>query len=520
MSKTDFCRCYCNQFLSAGVRVMVGSSIVGFKSGSWRLMRILTLSCCVLGCTSNLASAQLRSGRTTRTLYQDQLREPISRRPGKVDSQAEVVTASYASGSQSILDVADEYPDVVSASCSDCGPEMQADLGCGATGCDSMGCDTCCGGYSAVAPTCTQVCPPGCGPLMALWCRLQVRAEVPLYWRRNQGPPALVTTADVGTGADVAGQLGETTTRTLFGGPLSDESQAGVRLTFRTWLGSGERYGLVLRYWNAGDQNESSSFDSNGFPILARPFLNTTGNGAPAQDTQLISFPGDSVGDIRVETSSSVEGLDLLLRRQLYQDRFTRVDWLYGYQHVSIDEGLSIASNTTVTGTIPGLQGTSIAVSDRFQTENDFHGMSHGIMSTRSFACWKMETMFRLGFGNLRRKVNAMGSTTTTSGGASNTDNQGLLARFTNSQPLTDDTFVIVPEVGINFAYRIRPGFDVNVGYNYMMIPKVAQAAQQIDDNLAVNLSDPLLGALDPSLDFGERSYWLHSLGLGAQLRY
>ena len=97
---------------------------------------------------------------------------------------------------------------------------------------------------------------------------------------------------------------------------------------------------------------------------------------------------------------------------------------------------------------------------------------------------------------------------------------QGLLARNTNDQPFTDDTFVVIPEVGINFAYLIRPGVHFNFGYNYMLVPKVAQAAQQLDNNLAVNLSDPLTGALDPSLDFVERDYWINSLGLGFQIRY
>ena len=131
-----------------------------------------------------------------------------------------------------------------------------------------------------------------------------------------------------------------------------------------------------------------------------------------------------------------------------------------------------------------------------------------------------METMFRLGAGSLERRVNISGSTTTTSAGVSNTVNQGLLARNTNSQPFVDDTFIVIPELAINLGYRFRPGLDFNLGYNYMVIPKVAQAAQQLDNDLAVNLTDPLTGALDPTLDFVERRFWLHSLGFGFQLRY
>ncbi len=115
--------------------------------------------------------------------------------------------------------------------------------------------------------------------------------------------------------------------------------------------------------------------------------------------------------------------------------------------------------------------------------------------------------------------INGM-TTTRSAAGAESMESQGLLARDTNGHIIDDDTYVTIPEIGINLAYAIRPGLDFNVGYNYLMIPNVAQASHQFDDNLAVNLSDPLVGALDPTLDFDERRFWIHSLGLGLQLRY
>jgi hypothetical protein len=286
--------------------------------------------------------------------------------------------------------------------------------------------------------------------------------------------------------------------------------------------------------WTAGQQNDSFVYDSTTTPILARPFLNTTVEDSPVEDTQLIAYPGESEGNITVSASSAVDGLELSLKRRLFNDRFTRIDWLWGYQYASVDEMLSISSNTTVTGDVPGLQGSSIAVSDRFETDNNFHGFLYGVTGTRRVACWKLESTFRLGMGNLRRKVRISGSTVTTSGGASATDNQGLYARFTNSQPFQDDTFVVVPELGFNLAYQLRRGLDVSIGYNYMVIPKLAQAAQQFDvlsaaptldevpliNRTRVNLSDPLVGSLDPAFRFSERSYALHSLGFGLQLRY
>ena len=66
----------------------------------------------------------------------------------------------------------------------------------------------------------------------------------------------------------------------------------------------------------------------------------------------------------------------------------------------------------------------------------------------------------------------------------------------------------------------MRRGIEFNVGYNYMLIPKVGQASRQIDQDLAVNLSNPLTGSPDPALNFESRNYWLNSLGLGLQWNY
>lgn len=502
----------------------------------------------VVGVPQPQALGQLRSGKVERQLYQaPEASQSVENAPAiepassngrnarlvsagssstggkrvRTSRPAQVVTASYAQdsvGGESILDAPTETlnsspvesPEPLAMS------DVQHDsYSHGHVQTSDCGCDSC-GDFNLLAPTCAEACPPGCGPLMALWYRMRIRGEAPLYWRRAAGPPPLVTTSPVGTAEGVAGELGQGTTSTLLGGGrLNEDLNVGGRITLSTWIDPAEEFGVQLRYWNAGDQDDTFRFDSNSNAILARPFFNTSVAGAFQNDALLVSFPNTLSGNVQVDSMSSVEGLELQLRRRLYQDRFTRIDWISGYQHVSIDEGLVIASSTTDL-----TNNQSISVQDNFFTENSFHGGSYGFISTRNIACWKMETLFRLGLGNMRREVAISGSTTTTSAGASNTTQQGLLARGTNSRHFVDDTFIVIPEAGFTLAYTFRPGWDFTVGYNYMFIPKVAQASQQIGDNLAVNLSDPLTGQLDPAFSFDERNYWLHSLGLGLQVRY
>jgi hypothetical protein len=359
-----------------------------------------------------------------------------------------------------------------------------------------------------------------CGsPLARAISKLSIRVETPLFWRKGGTTPPLVTTAADGTDADLAGELGQPTTSVLRGGVYDNQANLGFRISLSSWFDDCRERGLLFRYWTAGVIEESSNFDSNQFPILARPFFNTTTN--PFEnDTQLIAFTGDSEGRIGVQSRSEVYGLDIVLRKMAYADRFSRVDWLYGYQHTFMSEALLISSQTNVVGNVPPIQGSSITVVDGFETANSFHGFNAGLMATRRVTCFQFEAMLRLAIGNLNRRVITSGTSSTTSGGTTTTSNQGLLVRDTNRVDLTDDTFVISPEVGVNMAYALTPTIDFSIGYNYLMVPKMVQAGRQIPGDLRVNLSDPLTGSLDPSFRLTTSRYWIRSLGLGAQFRY
>jgi hypothetical protein len=400
------------------------------------------------------------------------------------------------------------------------------------TGDSGCGCASCSGArFGHVAPgafgrrdLCGDTCgpllgDPCLGPLARLASRLSVRAELPLFWRQSQVIPALVTSAPAGTASNLAGRADQATTQFLLGpGKLEEDNSTGVRITVGTWIDDCEYRGVLARYTNAGKQTQDFLFSSNQLPILARPFTNiSTGTATP--DTQLVAYPGLRNGNIQAQIQSEVDAFDIVMRRQAYQDRFTRFDWLVGYQHNSIDETLLLRSVTNITGGNPALVGSSIEVTDLFATENSFNGAVLGFMSTRQFACWQFETMFRMGLGNLQRSVSASGTTSTrAANGTVSTDLQGLLARDTNNRPITDSTFVVSPEVGVNAAYKLTRNLDATIGYNFLLMPKVAQVGRQVDST--VNLNDPLTGALRPRLNLVEQNFQLHALNFGLQWRY
>ncbi len=486
------------------------------------------------------AFGQLRTGREQRSLYHERLVEERQSNRGNQKADRQVVPASYQQPptANSIMEdsstvgsgIVSESPvyESVTSEETHSGYMSGGSCGCGGSGGGLVSGGRCgCDDFADIAPTCASGCgiADGCdpflfgGPLTTLISRMTIRAEVPLYWRRAAGPPALVSTSTLGGTGSANLLLGNTA--------LDDSATAGFRLVLGTSLTADGRYGLLFRYWNAGKQDDTYNFDSTQFPTLTRPFRNTTTVAAGVPDSQIIAqntATAESNGNISVQSRSEVDGVNFMLQSLLYRDRFTKVEALYGYQYLRIDEQLAINSNTNVVqDPNPFLEGTSIAVSDNFATTNTFNGVVYGLMGSREIGRLRFESTVRLGIGNMHQRANISGSTTTTSAPPtriSNTTNQGLLARNTNSIPYDNNVYTVIPEVGINAAYCIRRGLDFNVGYNYMLIPKVGQASRQINSNLAVNLSDPLTGSPDPALNYRSRNYWLNSLGLGLQWKY
>ncbi len=357
----------------------------------------------------------------------------------------------------------------------------------------------------------------GNASLLGLLSRLSVRAEAPLFWRRGIGMPTLLTSSVPPLNANSGGFTDNRRVVLLGDGAIDpnnriagDDVQLGGRITLKTWLDNEQYRGLLFRYTNAGRQTDDFRFDSSNSGFLARPYLAANAPlGPPAgltPATLLLQFaPAFTNGVLTARSRSEVDGFDIVMKRLAYRDRFTRVDWLVGYQHNRIEESLQVNSSS--------LSLNTLAYQDIAETKNEFNGAVLGLMSTRQFAYWNFEAMFRLGIGSLTRKVDLSGSTFVD---GVLTDNEGFLATNTNNQPFKDNTFLVVPEFHVNASYFLTDNMEFLVGYNYLMIPKVAQPGQQFD----YRLDDGLATTNFPQLSLQTQKYWMHSLNLGLQWRY
>ena len=337
-------------------------------------------------------------------------------------------------------------------------------------------------------------------------------AELLLWWAKGSNTPALVTTSpDVAAPGD-AGQLGTAGVQVLAGNEfLGDEIQAGGRITFGLWLDPNHDVGAGMKFYALEGDDTSRTFGpsdgsgSPGNPILARPFFNAL---LGEEDALLIAFPGFATGSVNVNSGNSFTAAESYLRIMLERDRNHRVDLLAGYQFMRLDDRLSINSSSA------NIVGINFDMSDRFNTENEFHGGQLGLQGEMLRGRWSLNGFAKVSYGGMRQEVRIDGETIVTipPGGPLPADPGSVFAQPTNIGTFSRTRGVFIPEFNINLAYFQTPNLSFSVGYDIIWLSSIVTSGDQIDRR--VNFSQPI-GPARPRFAFDDTSYYLQGLNLG-----
>lgn len=349
--------------------------------------------------------------------------------------------------------------------------------------------------------------------------RSHFKIEAATFWPEGQNLPALVTTnrnRPFSTTVDPGASNDPTRTALFGGGDVLQDSVQGMRGEFGTFFGPDSDSGVLLRFFDVGNNALSYNSVPGTEPLVTRPFTLEPGSvpstivvNAPLD---LPNFPNSIQGSLDATISSELYGGDILFRHIVARDGLGRLEFLAGYQTARLAEDLRIASRS-VNGT------TTFELEDHFQTTSRFNGLALGLSGAIQDRCWNLSGMVKLGLGNMETFVGIDGSQRTTDVDVAESNN-GLLARATNRGSYTNDTFVISPEVNVSIGYRITRRLDATLGYTYLGLPKVARVADQLDPTLASNPSVPLAGPARPSFELLESNFSLHSLSYGLQYRF
>ena len=177
---------------------------------------------------------------------------------------------------------------------------------------------------------------------------------------------------------------------------------------------------------------------------------------------------------------------------------------LVGYRFAELNDGLAVhqfSQWTQAQGVIQA--GATKDITDSFDTANQFNGGQLGVAYQERVGRWSLEMLAKLGLGNTQSRVRIDGRTVTAvPGGGSATFDGGLLAQTTNIGAYEQNSFSIMPEVGVTLGYDITRRLRATFGYTFLYWSRVARPGDQIDRNTSQLPPEPVTGTASPAFSW------------------
>jgi putative beta barrel porin BBP7 len=376
--------------------------------------------------------------------------------------------------------------------------------------------------WAASGSTANWAADPGSDGSDRVWAD----AEYLLWWMKGDSVPPLITASPAGTPRALAGVLGGPTTILFGDANVNSDARSGGRFALGFWLNDCKTIGLEGDFFLLESKSSGFAASSNGNPILARPFVDAlTGQ----QASQLIAFPGLSTGSVGAfDTSAGLVGADALLRCSVCCGCASRLDVVGGYRYLRFADHLGVAESLVSTSPastafIP--VGTSLAVTDAFDAQNEFNGFDVGLRGEVERGRWVLSGRADVALGDNHQVLDVNGSTTVSVPGVPPpvTSVGGLLALESNIGRFSRDRFVAIPEFGGRIGYKILPRVEIFADYTFLFWGDVVRAGNQIDLTVNPNLLPPVVsppGPFRPAPRFDNSSFWTQGIGLGLEARF
>jgi hypothetical protein len=361
--------------------------------------------------------------------------------------------------------------------------------------------------------------PQGAPPFICDPQRFRVSAEYLMWWTRGTSVPQLLTTGPAATN----GFLGSPGVSTVLGGgPLNSTFTNGLRVGGLWYFDPCMLWGVDGSFFMLGNNGSTYSFGSPGDPLLARPFFNVN-DGIPF--SELVAYPGVLQGGIKVSTGSTMWGADVNLRRRLFQWENSRLDFLFGYRHLTLDEYVNIDEMSVG---LPGsiASGLNAYAYDHFRTTNNFNGGQIGLAFERTAGRWVFDLRGKVAFGITSQNIDVSGGQTIFNPNGSTTNyTGGLLALPSNIGVFSKNEFSVAPEVTMNIGYNITNHCRVFVGYNFLYWTNVVRPGSEISTNVNINqipnfTTSPSAGTVRPVVQFHEKEYWAMGINFGFMFKW
>jgi hypothetical protein len=386
--------------------------------------------------------------------------------------------------------------------------------------------------------------------------RFFVRGEFLSWWVKSAGTPVLLTTSTTqvpftinGNGnvvirldqLDAIGALGQPGTVVLLSGDdLDRQYRPGARFSAGWWFDPCGVHGVDASAFFTGRRTSNYTVNTDHVPDLYRPFFApNTGipslNNLPGQFREIVGIRNIGInGQFVAQNSSFFWGADVNYRRNIWCGCAGRIDAFAGFRYLNLDESLTMTEAINVTRTIvvqnaagtPIGQlnaGTTIAVRDRFATDNNFFGGQLGLDIALRRNRWTLDVRPALALGVTHQRVCVDGSFVQSSPPVNAVG--GLLALNSNIGCRGSDEFSVVPQVTTRVGYQVTERFRAFVGYDFLYWTNVVRPGDQIDTVLDTRRipggpgGDPI-NAVRPAPLINSSDFWAQGLSLGAEYRW
>ena len=373
------------------------------------------------------------------------------------------------------------------------------------------------------APPVVILDPAPCGPYGRIWGG----AEYLGWWTKGFHVPPMVTTNPQGTSVTDAGILNRPSTSVLFGdSDVNGGYRSGARFTLGGWLNRDQTIGIEGTGFFLARSSTSFSVASSGNPILAVPFFDLDPRSAAFNNENafLTAFPGIVKGSMDATTFSDFWGAEGNVWINLSCSPLRRLDFLIGYRHLNLNEGLTFHDLQDFT---PSGFPVVIETRDSFQTTNHFNGVNLGLKCESWRGALFCQLIGKVALGSNERTVDIAGSNNSVIFGVTQPTTGGLFALPSNSGTFTSHAFSVVPEVGVNLGYQISPNLRAFAGYSFLYWTNVLRPGDQIDRGLNTSQAAHLTagpggftGAARPAFPQQASDFWAHGVNIGLELRY
>ena len=326
-----------------------------------------------------------------------------------------------------------------------------------------------------------------------------------LYWFvKHAQSPDLLRLASV-RGVDV-----------LTAESVDANEREGSRTTLGFWVDRTHKVALEGTFFWFGDRHPRFIA---GTPTIERPFFDVV---AGAESVLTVAAPGVATGAAQLRGGSRFYGAEANLRHELCCFKCGHLDILGGFRYLQFAEGIEVTTSSVPAG------GGFLLTSDRFGAENNFFGGQLGLEAEFNWGRLSINPYGKVAVGQIYQTVTINGNRVLPdANGVPASVLGGFLALPTNIGNYGHNTISYVPEVGINFGYKVCENVRLIVGYSGLLVSNVARPGDQINRNLNLTQLPGVggFGAIQPPLSpiftsIQDKTFWAQGANVGIEFRW